>query len=80
MPNQLNCNPESLKQFDYGMRDLSRVINELKLAEACFYNVWQDSGGAYDAGVLVSAYIRLSMYRQDCEQLVLDLKKIKGKS
>jgi len=80
MSNQLNRNPETVRQFDYGISDLSRVIDDLKLAEACFYNVWQDSGGAYDAGVLVSAYIRLSMYRQDCEQLVLDLKKIRGKS
>jgi len=78
MANKLNRSPETVRQFDYGIRDLSRAIDDLMLAEACFYNVWQDSGGAYDGGVLVSAYTRIAMYKKDCEKLFRQLRRFRG--
>lgn len=78
MASKLNRNPETVRQFDYGIRDLSLVIDNLKLAEACFYNVWQDSGGAYDGGVLISAYTRITVYKEGCEKLFRQLRRFRG--
>jgi len=78
MSNKLNHDPGTLKQLNYGIKNLSDALDSLKLASACFYNVWQDSGGKFDGGVLVTAYIRADMYKKDCAKTLWQLKKIKG--
>jgi len=79
MSNKLNHDPGTLKQLNYGIKDLSDALDSLKLASACFYNVWQDSGGQFDGGVLVTSYIRTSMWEKDCCKTLWQLKKIAGR-